>query len=354
MKNKIKYIIYYFIGDNNINRIKEIISGIYYPRFRKYKSYKKIIYFLTPTHGNMGDQMIAYATNKYLENNFNEYKVIEIYRDNVYKYAKSIKKILNKEDLIFLHGGGNMGNLYLEEEIVRRFIIKNFTENKIISMTQTMSFIGKNAKEELEISKNIYNKHKNLVLLSRENISYENMKENFINAKVINCPDIVLYLNGKLRESSHVRDKIMTCLRNDKESLLLDNKYKLIDMLKKNYSNIYEYDTHIYKPVFREERELKIKDMLSKFLESKVVITDRLHGMVFAAITKTPCIVTKSLDHKVVGTYEWIKDLNYIKLVDDLTFEKINPLIDELLNLTELSEIDLDKKYFSKLKDQIV
>lgn len=351
MKYTIKTIVYYLIGDNNINKIKEIISGIYYYKFKKYK---KIIYFLTPTHGNMGDQMIAYATNKYLKDNFNEYKIIEIYRDHVYKYAKSIKKILNKEDLIFLHGGGNMGDLYLGEEITRRFIIENFTDNKIISMTQTMSFIGKNAKKELEISKNIYNKHKDLVLLARENISYENMKNNFVNAKVIKCPDIVLYMNNKLEESSHIRNKIMTCLRNDKESLLLDKKYKLIDMLKKNYSNIYEYDTHIYKQVLREDRELEIKDMLSKFFQSKLVITDRLHGMVFAAITKTPCIVTKSLDHKVLGTYEWIKDLNYIKLVDELTFEKINPLIDELLNLTELSKIDLEEKYFSKLKEKML
>ena len=93
--------------------------------------------------------------------------------------------------------------------------------------------------------------------------------------------------------------------------------------------------------------------MFNKFRNSKLVITDRLHGMVFSAITKTPCIVTKSLDHKVIGTYEWIKNLNYIKLVEDLSFENINPLIRELMTLKNFDEIDLNKDYFDRLKDKI-
>ena len=75
--------------------------------------------------------------------------------------------------------------------------------------------------------------------------------------------------------------------------------------------------------------------------------------MVFAAITKTPCIVTKSLDHKVTGTYEWIKSLNYIKLVDKLDFKVLKPMIEELSGLKEYTDIDLDKIYFNKLKDKI-
>ena len=48
------------------------------------------------------------------------------------------------------------------------------------------------------------------------------------------------------------------------------------------------------------------------------MITDRLHGMVFCAITGTPCIVLSNNHHKVKGTYEWIKHLDYIKYVTDI------------------------------------
>ena len=89
--------------------------------------------------------------------------------------------------------------------------------------------------------------------------------------------------------------------------------------------------------------------MLNEFLRCKVVITDRLHGMLFAAITKTPCIVTKSLDYKITGTYEWIKDLNYIKFVEQLDTNLIKQLGMELINLNEKTNIDFESIYFKKL-----
>lgn len=49
-----------------------------------------------------------------------------------------------------------------------------------------------------------------------------------------------------------------------------------------------------------------------------MMVTDRLHGMIFAAITNTPCIVITSKSPKVKGVYQWIKHLPYIKLVEDL------------------------------------
>ena len=149
------------------------------------------------------------------------------------------------------------------------------------------------------------------------------------------------------------RKGIMTCLRNDKEGVLGEKKEILIDKLKKNYSNIINYDTVVDKVILKEEREYEINEMLNKFKKCKVVITDRLHGMVFAAITKTPCIVTKSLDHKVTGTYEWIKDLNYIKLVDNLEFDNIRVLIDELIQLKESNEIVFKNDIFNQLKTKL-
>ena len=332
-----------------VNKIDYSIGFRYYNIFKKYKNKKKIIYTLVPTHGNMGDQAIASATINYLKENFVNYDIVQIYREETYRYLKAIKKIINKDDVIILHGGGNLGNLYPVEERDRRFIIQHLRKNKIISMTQTMNFSKDSfGKHELNKSRKIYNANKNLTIIAREKHSYKLMKENF-NSNIILNPDIVFYLNNKIDCNRFERTNIMTCLRNDKESVVGSNKENLITDLKRNYGQVVEFDTVINKTVTKEEREKELNKMFDKFLKAKVVITDRLHGMVFCAITKTPCIVTKSLDHKVTGTYKWIKDLNYIRLVESIEFENIKPIIEELNNIKEKNDINFKEMYFDKL-----
>ena len=55
------------------------------------------------------------------------------------------------------------------------------------------------------------------------------------------------------------------------------------------------------------------------FRHTELVITDRLHGMIFSAITGTPCIVINSKSPKVRGCYEWIRHLDYIQFCDDVS-----------------------------------
>lgn len=337
-----------------INEVKYFNSIINYNKIKGYKNVKKIIYLLTPQHGNMGDQAIAYATNKFLKDKFSDYEVLEFNRDEIYNYGKAIKMILNPDDLIVLHGGGNIGNLYLVEERPRRFIIKKFNGNKIVSMTQTISFTNdKEGKSELKRTKKIYNNHNSLTLIAREQTSYEIMQKEIDNAEIIINPDIVMYLYGMYDFNKDNRTNIMTCLRSDKESILGNKKDIFIEELNRNYNNTFNYDTVIDKTITKDIRENELKAMFDKFLKSKVVITDRLHGMVFCVITKTPCIVTKSLDHKVAGTYQWVKDLNYIKMVNDLNFNKIKPIIHELSCLEEVNEINLKDMYFNTLRERL-
>lgn len=351
----LKSILINLLNQKTINKLVYYSGRRYEKHFIQFKNKKKIIYMLTPTHGNIGDQAIAVSTLQYLRNKFNEFEIIEICRGDTYKYMKAIKNIISYDDIIILHGGGNMGNLYIGEEVDRREIIKNFPNNKIVSMTQTISFTEdtKGKKELIKTSK-IYNKHNDLTLIAREKKSFQIMKSIFNFKNIILNPDIVLYLNNKIDTNKYSRNMIMTCLRSDKESILGNDKESFINELENNYNNVYKYDTVVEKTIFKDERENEVNNMLDMFLKSKIVITDRLHGMVFATITKTPCIITKSLDHKVTGTYEWINELNYIRLVDTLEFDKIKEIIDELLELKEYSRINLDKKYFDSLRERVL
>lgn len=48
-------------------------------------------------------------------------------------------------------------------------------------------------------------------------------------------------------------------------------------------------------------------------------MTDRLHGMIFAFITRTPAIVIPNSNFKIRGCFQWIKDCGYILYISTLS-----------------------------------
>lgn len=351
--NNIKSLITKLIGEERKNKLKYDFSSIHFYKFENIKKEKKILYLLVPIHGNLGDQAIAYATRKFLADKFGGYEVIEFERDEIYRYGLALKKVLNKDDIIVLHGGGNMGTLYIKEEEPRRLIIDNFRNNKIISMTQTITFSDDDeGDKEKEKTIKSYNNNPNLTLLAREDKSYEIMSELFKNNSVIKVPDIVLYLED-LFEVNKDRSYIMTCLRKDKESVFKEKTDEFLSELKKCYEDVIESDTVIKDLVTIDTREQELFKIWNDFRNAKVIITDRLHGMIFATITKTPCIVLRSLDHKVIESYKWLKDLNYIRFTDELDIDHIKILIEELSVLKDLDKTSFKEKYFNELADKI-
>ena len=63
------------------------------------------------------------------------------------------------------------------------------------------------------------------------------------------------------------------------------------------------------------------------------MITDRLHGMIFCAISENPCIVFGNYNQKVKGAHEKINNLPYIKHIDSM--DNINLEIDNLLKIRD-------------------
>lgn len=352
----LKQSIFNLIGEKNVRKIQYQLSLKDLKRYDYMKNKKKILLFLVPGHGNLGDHAIAYAAIRYFKDKLPNYEIIEVNFKETYKYGKALKRIVNDDDLVFILGGGNMGNQYLWEENIRRNVITRFKNTKVISLPQTIYFTDdEDGKIEFEQTKKIYNDNKNLLLVAREDKSYSIMKRNFDNCNIIKCPDIVFYLNEKLDITNLKREQIMTCLRKDKETYLsIESKQEFINELNKSYKNVVETDTVVNRNVNQIERENELFRIWKEFYKSKVVITDRLHGMIFCAITKTPCIVVRSLDHKITESYKWIKDLNYIKLIDKLEFKEIQPIIDEFINLKNIDQFDFDNIYFNSMLNEII
>jgi len=345
-KTKLKHILRSFIRKEIIHKMK------YHKDYeRGYKETNQIykidedknhIFLIgTPNHGNLGDQAIVYAENKILEDRFKDHTIIEINTVDLLKHLKSLKQNVKQGDVFVLHGGGNLGDEYFWEEEVRRNIISEFKDNKIILFPQSIYFKDtENGKKEFEKSKMIYNQHKDFTIVAREATSYNIMKKAFVNNNVILTPDIVMYLDKT--NPILPREGALLSLRKDREGLLTpEQKDGILHEVQMNFDNIIITDTvaeHITNEnkvleymINVNQREKELNKKWDQFKKVEVVITDRLHGMVFCAITSTPCIVIANYNHKVKDTYAWLKNLNYIKFVNNI--DEIPSLIKELKNI---------------------
>lgn len=279
---------------------------------------KNIILMGTPHHANIGDLAIAYAEEKMLKEYFSNYKIYIMQEEKLDICAEKVKKYVQKEDIILLHGGGNIGDTYVMPEKGRRKVISLFQDNKIIIFPQTAYF---ESDEELKISQKIYNEHKDLVIMARENKSYEFMKKYFYNNKIYLTPDIVMTLK---ETDDTLRHGIVFMFRKDKERTLEDSMANMICQYAMGHYSTYKFsDMNIGTKIVNNISEKKRSDILrSKFEEiqnAELVITDRLHGMIFSAITETPCVVFSSLTHKIKESYNWIKNLEYIQICEDIS-----------------------------------
>lgn len=296
---------------------------------------KKVLLPGTPEHQNMGDSAIVIAQRNFLKKcGISNNRIKEVSFSEYRKYCKLLKRLVDKNVLITQLGGGNMGNQWLEEEKLHRDILIDFSDNTQIIFPQTIFYTATDCGEqEKRESVKYYNGCKKVTLFARENSSYKSMQELYPNASVSLAPDIVLSsTQEEFGVKKQKRDKILLCLRNDVEKSLTVKEHILVESYLKSHKYSFKVtDMYSECTVTKENRNDCVKRKMEEFASARLVITDRLHGMVFAAITGTPCIVFGNYNHKVKGTYEWIEYLQYIQFVDSV--EEMERIFPELISM---------------------
>lgn len=340
------------------NSIPETIKGQIISKFKpsydvdleKYRGKKKIIVGLGGFYQNLGDMAITYAQKKFLQTNFPDYEIVLFPSTWTYSKMKALKSVCSREDIITTVGGGNMDESYTSLEDARRFIIKSFPNNRIISFPQTITFSTTDyGKKRLKKTVRTYSKHKDLKLFAREKNSFEKMKTNFPRNIVEYCPDIVMSLDKATPELE--RKGVIYCVRNDMESHLTQTqKNDLLKSIKSTFNELTITDT--VNITMEQSSPLNFEKTLEDFWEllrgSEIVITDRLHCMIFCAITKTPCVVLPNSNQKIKGTYnELLNELEFIKFIEKFDTSEIIKTMSNFkkLNADHKSELNLEEKY---------
>lgn len=317
--------------------------------YKEYTKDKKVFVLLSTDYSNLGDHAMTFAHIKFLKEKFPDHEIIEVLVGDTLKELYSIKKSIGVGDIITLKGGGNVGVEYFREELIRRFIVEYIDNLKIIMFPQTVYFPDTEfGKREFGNTVKIYNSNKNFYCFFRDRISFDKMSPYLERAFL--TPDIVLSLsrlNYKKEENTHYA---ITCLRKDVEGIYTDEEKEIVyKVLKENYPELRCTDTIRDYKIELKDREKELISIWNEIGNAEILITDRLHGMIFAALLGTPCVVLNTYNHKLRAQYEWLKELNYI-ILSDLNEESIMNAVRQLKKCN-VQQIAIDK--YSSLFEQI-
>ena len=301
---------------------------------------------LTPEHTNMGDHAIAEAEKKFFHDYFPHNPLYEINYFHYVNDRENIKKKIKKRDVVVITGGGYLGSVWAEDDEMVRSIIREFPDNEVVVLPQTI-YYTEDAIGLFKDNKHDYENHHNLLFCVRDKGSDEILKElDFVGkSKHMFMPDMVLYLNEA--DNQLKRDVVGLSLRNDREKVLDEKTEKEIISTIGKYGDVFSFNMLLAYSIGIDQRKAELRKKFDEFKKCKFVITDRLHAMLFATITGTPCVAMDNLTKKVSGVYPWIETVKYIQIcksVDDL---------EEMIEVVLQSNSKYDNSFLKKNYDEL-
>ncbi|MDN7131510.1 polysaccharide pyruvyl transferase family protein [Halomonas sp. MC140] len=302
----------------------------------------RIFVFLSADYGNIGDIAISRAQEAFLSSIAGNRTVVCVPISQTRYVLRSIQSQVDETDLITTIGGGNMGSLYPDIEELRQLVIRSFPHNRVVCFPQTLDWDeSAQSRGALDRIVRVYSQHSDLHLHAREAVSYEKLKELFANrptVKVSFVPDIVLSATAvELGVTNAVEARgALLCLRDDRERSLGDSQHEALAVALADAGLDAEVtDTHAGGSRLSPEHCAELlADKVSQFQGAQLVVTDRLHGMILAALAGTPCLVLPNSNHKIRQTWtDWLGDVPQVRFLELDELSDIDSAVHELLTM---------------------
>lgn len=166
---------------------------------------KRLVLMDIPVYPNVGDLLIMLGTLSYLEKSSGRPALI------VSAYNPCFDAI-QKDDVILMQGGGNLGDLYPIHRSLREEVIRRFPGNRIVMLPQSIHFQDP---DNLDRCMSLFASHQDLHLFVRDRSSLE------LGAALGNrctmAPDMAHYLYP-IQPDGHPRLQRLYLLRKDSEA----------------------------------------------------------------------------------------------------------------------------------------
>ncbi|MBD5523915.1 MAG: hypothetical protein HDR04_05775 [Lachnospiraceae bacterium] len=350
--------------------LKRIIPRSVIARFRLGSEHKKYLLYInslaseknleadflfgTPLHTNLGDHLITLSEHNLLEKNCSR-RVIEIPTEVFQSYKSDVMKVVPADAIIYINGGGWMGNLWPDDELYMQELVDSFSEHRVIILPQTIYYDEKtgNMGDLIREGADKFSRCNKLILCVRDYRSYVLAREYYPKVDVRLMPDIALSYSIQFNDTFQ-KKVVGVCLRNDRELVVNHAGIALIKTIMEADGYYFrEITTMSKKRVSEEEREKTVKQKLREFYECGFVVTDRLHGMIFAYLVGTPCIVFDNKTQKVSGVYkQWLSESsNIFSVFEEIDRDKLESFIENNQEKKKCTNDSLKEMFVKFIKE---
>jgi len=294
------------ITNNIILELKKTIQSVIQPLMPAIGEKLALLDF--PNHPNVGDSAIWLGEYLFLQDSN--------YQDNLYlseidMYSRDELSTYIGNGTILLHGGGNLGDLWPKHQLFREAIIRDFPDNRIIQLPQSVCFCDdSNARR----ARAVFERHQNLTILVRDKESFEVVTDK-LNSNALLCPDMAFYL-GPMKSTLDAIIQCVSLIREDKEAQNTISRPARDGVWKYDWmtdeltpvlqsSIILRYQYYVEKdPAKRNIIRKKFSSLFPQLAKERIirgcnglakghgVITERLHGHILCLLMDTPhCIL---------------------------------------------------------------
>jgi len=297
----------------------------------------KLVYLDYPIHGNVGDLLIWAGAGEFFRSH-NKTFLGQYSIDNIsYRTLRHIEKC----DTICFHGGGNFGDLWPWHQKFREKIITEYPNKRIVILPQSVHFQNP---EELDKSCALLKQHSDLHIFLRDKKSLSILHDKGLpNLRL--CPDMAHALWEKIAASSPSRHSSLYLLRRDKEESALPDDIAharassadwddlLTGLTKKAYHfgmRIHWRDARMGNilpacRIWQKVSGLLIGRAVRLFEPHETIITNRLHGVILAALLNRKAIACDNSYGKISSYIDlWMKDLPGISAATGLLPQRHN------------------------------
>lgn len=283
----------------------------------------RCVYIDYPLHTNVGDLLINLGSEQF----FTEHGLHIWKRYNYYDFPRRIPGI-GQDDVLLLHGGGNLGDIWFNFQGFREAILEQYPRNRIIFLPQTAHF---RSPEREAASIRRMAAHGNLHVFARDHVSLECLKKGGLNCVSL-MPDMAHSLAGVLKLGEEVAtESELHLMRCDLEaspppSELGTRNRPPIDWDHGTFSvsrrMLHRFIANTVKGVGRcgppidlhrlwyWHRDKMIGDGISLFARHKTVATNRLHGMLLGILLGRSVLAWDNGYGKLSAYYDsWLRGI---------------------------------------------
>ena len=301
--------------------------------------------------------MIAAAEKNYIKDYFCGKEIFEIPTEVFLHYERFIFENAREDNYVFITGGGWMGSLWPEDEMNLQHMIAAFSKNKTTILPQTIYFDKEDTTgcDLLKSANDIILKAHDLRICVRDLSSYHYAIDNIqLSAeRVMIAPDMALYYRDTSKDIKPQK-RVGLYLRKDREKVSEEEVLAHINRLLGDMGyDFYVSDTMYSRMIPIWQRDKLIEETISNMKRCQIIVTDRLHAMIYATIANRICVVFNNKTGKVNGVYsKWLNWNKNILYLDDVSFDVIDSRIKGLINQSPENKnvIDILKPEFDKLK----